>query len=76
MRRSALHQGMGPNYKICKHTFGRGIGALFPTLVGSLSTRVSLGHAISAFAVAAYLVMVFAVLLLPESRGKELRVYE
>jgi MFS family permease len=55
---------------------GRGIGALFPTLVGYLSARISLGQAISTFAVAAYLVMIFAVLLLPETRGKELRVYE
>jgi MFS family permease len=58
------------------YNFGRGIGALFPTLVGFLSARISLGHAISTFAVAAYLVMIFAVLLLPETKGKELRVYE
>ncbi len=58
------------------YNFGRGIGALFPTLVGFLSARISLGHAISTFAVAAYLVMILAVLLLPETKGKELRVYE
>ncbi len=58
------------------YNFGRGVGALFPTLVGYLSTRISLGHAISTFAVAAYLVMIFAVLLLPETKGKELQVYE
>ncbi len=58
------------------YNFGRAIGALFPTLVGYLSARITLGHAISAFAVAAYLVMIFAVLLLPETRGKELQVYE
>jgi MFS family permease len=58
------------------YNFGRGVGALFPTLVGYLSARITLGHAISAFAVAAYLVMILAVLLLPETRGKELRVYE
>jgi len=58
------------------YNFGRGIGALFPTLVGYLSARITLGHAISAFAVAAYLVMILAVLMLPETRGKELRVYE
>ena len=58
------------------YNFGRGIGALFPTLVGFLSGRIGLGHAISTFAVAAYLVMIFAVLLLPETRGNELRVYE
>jgi len=58
------------------YNFGRGIGALFPTLVGFLSARISLGHAISAFAASAYFVMVLAVLLLPETRGKELRAYE
>jgi len=58
------------------YNFGRGIGALFPTLVGYLNARISLGRAISTFAVAAYLVMIFAVLLLPETKGKELRVYE
>jgi MFS family permease len=58
------------------YNFGRGIGALFPTLVGYLSARITLGHAISVFAVAAYLVMILAVLMLPETRGKELRVYE
>ena len=58
------------------YNFGRGIGALFPTLVGYLSARITLGHAISIFAVAAYLVMILAVLLLPETRGKELQVYE
>jgi MFS family permease len=58
------------------YNFGRGVGALFPTLVGYLSARITLGHAISTFAVAAYLVMILAVLLLPETRGKELQVYE
>jgi MFS family permease len=58
------------------YNFGRGVGALFPTLVGYLSARITLGHAISMFAVAAYLVMILAVLLLPETRGKELQVYE
>jgi MFS family permease len=58
------------------YNFGRAVGALFPTLVGYLSARITLGHAISAFAVAAYLVMIFAVLLLPETRGKQLQVYE
>ena len=60
--------GQGFSYNV-----GRSIGALFPTLVGYLSARMGLGHAISAFAVAAYLVMIAAVLLLPETRGRELR---
>lgn len=63
--------GQGFSYNL-----GRGIGALFPTLVGFLSARLSLGKAIAIFAVAAYVVMIVAVLLLPETKGKELRVYE
>ena len=63
--------GQGFSYNV-----GRGIGALFPTLVGVLSSRMELGHAISMFAVAAYLTMVAATLLLPETRGRELRAYE
>ncbi len=63
--------GQGFSYNV-----GRGIGALFPTLVGILSARMELGHAISMFAVGAYLTMVVATLLLPETRGRELRAYE
>jgi len=63
--------GQGFSYNV-----GRGIGALFPTLVGYLSIRMGLGHAIAAFAVAAYLTMIFATLLLPETRGRELRIYD
>jgi MFS family permease len=58
------------------YNFGRGIGALFPTLVGFLSASVSLGHAIATFAASAYLVMILGTALLPETRGKELRAYE
>ena len=53
---------------------GRGLGALFPTLVGFLSARLSLGPAIAIFAAGAYLIMIFATLALPETKGKELRV--
>ena len=63
--------GQGFSYNI-----GRAIGALFPTLVGYLSKTMALGHAIAMFAVSAYLVMIVAVAVLPETRGKELRVYE
>lgn len=58
------------------YNFGRALGALFPTLVGYLSATMSLGHAIAMFAVSAYLIMIIAVAALPETRGKELRVYE
>ena len=56
------------------YNFGRGVGALFPILVGYLSARLSLGHAIALFAITAYLAMIVAVVFLPETRGKELSV--
>ena len=54
------------------YNLGRGVGALFPTLVGYFSGHMSLGHAIAVFAVSAYLLMILAVLLLPETRGSDL----
>ncbi len=54
------------------YNFGRGVGALFPAFVGYLSAHISLAHAIGVFSVAAYLLMVVAVLFLPETRGTEL----
>ena len=54
------------------YNLGRGIGALFPALVGYFSARMPLGQAIAMFAVTAYLLMVFGVLLLPETQGLEL----
>ena len=62
--------GQGFSYNI-----GRAIGALFPGLVGYLSASMTLGHAIAIFAASAYLIFVFATLLLPETHGKELQVY-
>jgi MFS family permease len=52
---------------------GRGIGAAFPPLVGYLSARIPLGRAIALFALSAYLVMIVAVALLPETKGRELQ---
>jgi MFS family permease len=52
------------------YNFGRGIGALFPFLVGWLSTSTSLGNAICIFAVAAYGLFFLAAFALPETRGK------
>ena len=54
------------------YNFGRGIGALFPFLVGSLSTSTSLANAIAIFAVAAYGVFFIAAFALPETRGRVL----
>jgi len=54
------------------YNFGRGIGALFPYLVGALSTTTTLANAIAIFAVAAYGVFFLAAFALPETRGKVL----
>jgi MFS family permease len=54
------------------YNFGRGIGALFPFLVGWLSTSTTLANAIAIFAVAAYGVFFIAAFALPETRGKVL----
>lgn len=52
--------------------FGRAIGALFPTLVGYLSTTLSLANAIAVFAIIAYGILLVAAFLLPETYGKVL----
>jgi sugar phosphate permease len=51
---------------------GRGIGALFPAFVGFLSVRLGLGAAIAIFSLVAYGLMIVALLLLPETRGRSL----
>jgi MFS family permease len=56
------------------YNFGRGIGAVFPTLVGVLSSSVALGTAIGIFAAVAYAIIIVAALMLPETRGRELVV--
>ena len=58
------------------YNFGRGIGALNPMLVGFLSASMSLGQAIAIFAAGAYVIMIIGTVALPETRGKELHVYE
>jgi MFS family permease len=54
------------------YNFGRGIGALFPFLVGALSNTTTLANAIAVFAVAAYAVFFLAAFALPETRGRVL----
>lgn len=54
------------------YNFGRGVGALFPMLVGFVSGRTSLGVAISIFSAGAYLIMIASALVLPETHGLEL----
>jgi MFS family permease len=55
------------------YNFGRGIGALFPTLVGYISAMMTLGDAIAIFAIAAYGLFFICAFALPETRGKVLR---
>ncbi len=52
------------------YNFGRGIGALFPFLVGYLSETTTLANAIAIFAVGAYVLFFAAAYALPETRGR------
>jgi len=54
------------------YNLGRGVGALFPALVGFFSAHMQLGRAIAIFAVFAYMLMSLSVLLLPETCGADL----
>jgi MFS family permease len=54
------------------YNLGRGVGALFPAMVGYFSAHMQLGKAIAVFAVFAYMLMSLSVLLLPETRGIDL----
>ncbi len=54
------------------YNFGRGVGALFPGLVGYLSQSMGLAGAIAAFATGAYALVLLTTFLLPETKGKEL----
>jgi MFS family permease len=58
------------------YNFGRGIGALFPALVGFLSASLTLGTAIGIFAGSAYALVILAVAFLPETRGRQLKVFD
>jgi MFS family permease len=57
------------------YNFGRGIGAFFPTLVGFLSAKATLGTAIGIFAALSYAIVILAALALPETRGRALKAY-
>ncbi|HLU03648.1 MAG TPA: MFS transporter [Advenella sp.] len=54
------------------YNFGRGVGALFPGLVGYLSQSMGLAGAIAAFATGAYVLVLLTTFMLPETKGKEL----
>jgi MFS family permease len=51
---------------------GRALGALFPALVGIFANRLPLGTVIGTIGIAPYVVMLFALLVLPETRGQPL----
>jgi Sugar (and other) transporter len=81
---SAYYSGLGPFFTEMfptrlrgsgqgfAYNFGRGVGALFPTLVGLLAERMSLGLAITIFAVLAYGLFFIMALIMPETRGRVL----
>ena len=52
------------------YNFGRILSAAFPVMVGFLSERIGLGPAIGFDAAFAYSLVLLAVLLLPETKGK------
>jgi MFS family permease len=57
------------------YNFGRGMGALFPALVGAFSVRFGLATAIAIFAVLAYALLLLSAAMLPETRGIQLDTF-
>jgi MFS family permease len=57
------------------YNVGRGIGALFPGIIGFLAAAVGLGGAI-AFGVFGYVLALAALTVLPETHGREIRADE
>jgi MFS family permease len=55
---------------------GRGIGAVFPAMVGFLAARLGLAAAIAIFSFAGLSLMIVALLMLPETRGRSLASLE
>jgi MFS family permease len=58
------------------YNVGRGIGAVFPALVGFLAARLGLAAAIALFAFCGLALMILALLSLPETRGRSLESLE
>jgi sugar phosphate permease len=57
------------------YNVGRGVGALFPGIIGFLAAAIGLGGAV-AFGVFGYLLALAALTILPETRGREIRAVE
>jgi MFS family permease len=85
---SGIYSGIGPLFTELYPTevrgsgqgfcfnFGRGIAAAFPILIGALSTTLGLGGAIGIFASLAYGLVIVMVLLLPETKGRDLELID
>jgi MFS family permease len=58
------------------YNFGRGLSAFTAPLIGEMSKVMTLGKAIGILAGVGFAVVVLIVALLPETRGKELLVYD
>lgn len=56
------------------YNFGRIVASVLPVLIGYMSGKISLGTAIGIDAAFAYSLVIVAVLLLPETKGKRLDV--
>jgi MFS family permease len=54
------------------YNFGRAVGAVFPAMIGHMSSSMPLGTAIGYLAAGAYSLVVIACLMLPETQGREL----
>jgi MFS family permease len=57
------------------YNVGRGLGALFPGIIGFLAAAIGLGGAV-AFGVFGYVLAMAALTLLPETHGREIRALE
>jgi MFS family permease len=55
---------------------GRGIGAIFPAMVGFLAKQLGLANAIVVFSGLGFAVMIVALLMLPETKGRALSSLE
>jgi MFS family permease len=56
------------------YNFGRGFGAFFPAVVGMLSGHwMSFQNSVGLMSLGAYLFVLLAIMLLPETKGKDLR---
>jgi MFS family permease len=58
------------------YNFGRGMSSFSTPLVGYLSSAITLGKSIGVVAVSGFALVVLIVMLLPETRGKRLVVYD